>query len=923
MKRLKKTWQGSRLMPLLAASVFALLASGAASAQELRPSSSMYLAPADKADVTLPFSISAEGKRYTPDWGLDLAWMNEQNLRRGVNHMGKKNVTIGRSSYRVRTALKNDTELAADQIDGLRERAQLFDRCVGTTLPLMLNCDNGFDPDGDSKNGSNIGEYYTTGGRANVAHWAAMLDASVAWMQANTRHPIVGVSVMNEPDFKGNDKELIQGTAADIRDIARTLKSDYERFMEIPIVGCNTLNNDQAMPWYNTAKDYLDWGNTHQLAGSFNNYAGFHEQLARDGKLGVNDEMHNVAEAFIGLEYGMTKGIWWAFDSRARGEFCQISREGSRLAYAEHRSNWTAATVYRNDETGKVKAFIGGSERQAATTTYQLLSTDRPVYYDGQGPLRELRMELPGGTGYQKGQTNAERVIDVLWGDDVPPAPIDGQYIIMSRGNRCVVAQGGTTDGHTGIQLENYDGKASQQWSITPVSNRVGGDFSFHHILSLADGNRINVVNHSTLSPANLISYNASGDINEQWYLEYAGDGYYYIRNRESALYLTAEKRSSMAGAKLVQNELLSGINMRDRQLWRILPTDAVCETNAPAKPQGLTAKAEVAAVRLSWAANAEADLEGYMVLRADKDADNWNTIARKLKTCWFVDNTCLQGHEYIYKVKAIDHSDNQSECSDEVLATPTGEPAMIARWHMDDNLLDETANMMDAAAYGQTGYTSTVHKSGEKALRLSGSNYVQLPYEVASTGELTVALWVNWTRSSGDTWQRIFDFGNGTSHYMFLTPDCGTGMRFAMKNGGDEQQVDCPARLASGTWKHVAVSIGQQKVAIFVDGEEVASSTAIGISPADIRPVLNYLGRSQFSADAYFKGYVDDVRIYNYALSAQEVQQVMGDLTNGIMQTKSEDNPASQVVYGIDGRLRQQVKRGINIVDGKKILTR
>lgn len=35
----------------------------------------------------------------------------------------------------------------------------------------------------------------------------------------------------------------------------------------------NTLNSDQALPWYNYLKDQLDEGNTHQLAGSFDNFA--------------------------------------------------------------------------------------------------------------------------------------------------------------------------------------------------------------------------------------------------------------------------------------------------------------------------------------------------------------------------------------------------------------------------------------------------------------------------------------------------------------------------------------------------------------------------------------------------------------------------------------------------------------------------
>lgn len=893
----------------------------AAAQETVRWSPSLYLQALGKADVTVPFSATAEGKKFQPDWGLDLAWINESNLSRGVNHMGRKNVTIGRSSYRVGEALKDDASLVKEQTQGMYQRNQLFDKYVSDTLALVLNCDNGFASTSSPTPGSNIGTYYTSGGRANVAHWAAMLDAHVAWMQKNTKHRIIGVSVMNEPDFKGNSNELIQGTAADIRDIAKKLKSDYERFKDLVITGPNTLNDDQAMPWYNVCKEYIDWGNTHQLAGSFNNYVGFHEQLAKDGKVGMNDEMHNVAEAFIGLEYGMTKGIWWGFDSRARGEFCQISREGSRLAYAEHRNNWTAASVYRNDQTGQLKAFVGGSERQAYTTTYQFLALDDVVYYDGKGPFRELYVELPGGTGYQKGQTNAECVIDITSGEDVAPSPINGTYLVMNKYSRQVVAQGGSTDGHTGIQLEPYDNKNSQQWKITPVSNRVGGDFSFHHIVSIGDGRRINVINHSTASGGHLISFDAEGDINEQWYLQYAGDGYYYIRNRESAHYLTASERSVKANVKLVQNTLLSG-TQADRQLWRIIPIDAECETTAPAQPVGLTATVQSASVRLKWTANAEEDLDGYMVLRADKTTGAWNTIARKVKDTWFVDNTCRQGVDYLYKVKAIDRSDNQSQCSEVVETRLIGEPSLIARWHFDENLQDATPNMMDAAGNGRTNFVSTQFKSGEKSLSFSGSNYVQLPYEIASSPELTIAMWVYWVRpATNNTWQRLFDFGNSTDSYVFLTPDCNAGMRLAIKNGGDEQYVNCPSRLPNNTWKHVAVSFSREKTTIYIDGEEVVSS-AMTIIPADVRPALNYLGRSQYNSDPYFTGYLDDVQVYNYALDADGVRQAMADVTNGIVETRTTATD-SGVVYGINGQRRSAPMRGVNIVNGRKFVVK
>ena len=38
-----------------------------------------------------------------------------------------------------------------------------------------------------------------------------------------------------------------------------------------------------------------------------------------------------------------------------------------------------------------------------------------------------------------------------------------------------------------------------------------------------------------------------------------------------------------------------------------------------------------------------------------------------------------------------------------------------------------------------------------------------------------------------------------------------------------------------------------------------------------------NYLGRSQFSADPYFSGYMDDVLIFDYALTKEEIKEKAG----------------------------------------------
>ena len=859
----------------------------------------------DKADVTIAFDLSQPGTRFQPTWGLDQAWISEQNLRKGINHMGKENIGIGRACFRTTKALTDDSILAADQTNYLRRRAAIFNT-VSTTLPLVLTA--------DQEAGSD--SYFVVNRNCDAAHWAANINSHVHWMQQNTRHPVVGVSPFNEPDYWTTEEGA---TVAKQVQVARLLRQQYPRMDTIAIVGGNTLNDDKALEWYTSGKAYYDWGNTHQLAGSFASFANFFQQLRKDGKVGYADEMHNVGEAMVGLEYGMTVGIWWGFDSRARGEFCDISRHGQRLAYGEHRNNWTAASVWLHDD-GRAKAFIGSSERQALTTSYQFVSLDRDVYFDGQGPLRQLRIEIPGGTGYQKGQTNAERVVDIIWGDDVPPTSIaTGQYKLVNKATGTVAAVSGTN-----VALQKYTGAKTQQWTLAPSDPRIGGDFSFYDITSVQNARtRMNLQDFSTADGANIMVYsqNTTPTSNEQWYLQYAADGYYYIRNRESALCLAASSSAQTNGVNVVQRTQQTADGaQRDRQLWRILTPETDYDTTPPARPEGLTALPLAAATQLTWTEADEADLDGYMVLRCEQGQEQWNTIARRVRPP-YVDNTTLPARTYIYKVKAIDRAQNQSEPSAEVLLTTPGEPALVARWTMDGSLLDATGQGRHAAAAlpAQASlFSADEHCQGDASVYLSAGQYLQLPHSLVQGQELTVSLWMK--PLLANPWQRLFDFGYDTDHYLFLTLTNGSKMRFAIKNGGAEQTLDAP-RPALRQWHHVVLTMKPGLTAIYVDGQPTAQTDAITISPADVQPVINYLGRSQFNDDPYFTGYLDDVRIYNHALSPADVTALYDEATAAVRPLTTDATSHPEAIYSPDGRRLPHPVRGLNIEGSRKVV--
>jgi hypothetical protein len=74
--------------------------------------------------------------------------------------------------------------------------------------------------------------------------------------------------------------------------------------------------------------------------------------------------------------------------------------------------------------------------------------------------------------------------------------------------------------------------------------------------------------------------------------------------------------------------------------------------------------------------------------------------------------------------------------------------------------------------------------------------------------------------------------------------------------------------------WTHVAVVRGPSGGTIYLDGAPVGTNTAIKLRPSDFGSTTNnYIVRSQFCADPYFDGDVDEFRVYNQALLPDEIQ--------------------------------------------------
>jgi hypothetical protein len=208
--------------------------------------------------------------------------------------------------------------------------------------------------------------------------------------------------------------------------------------------------------------------------------------------------------------------------------------------------------------------------------------------------------------------------------------------------------------------------------------------------------------------------------------------------------------------------------------------------------------------------------------------------------------------------------------------------PNLVGWWRFDEG----PGKAIDWSGLGQNGTVfggalSVPGYDGD-AIQFDGyDDLVQLPIgpTIATCDSITITTWINYS-GAGGTEQRIFDFGNGNeSGYMYLTPDNGTTMIFYMRtNAADTTfQIDAPSTLPTG-WHHVAVVINSATmiVQLYLDSEVIDSGTT-QVLPSELGDTTdNWIGRSQWGAQAYLDASLDDFRIYNIALTADEIDLVM-----------------------------------------------
>ena len=300
-------------------------------------------------------------------------------------------------------------------------------------------------------------------------------------------------------------------------------------------------------------------------------------------------------------------------------------------------------------------------------------------------------------------------------------------------------------------------------------------------------------------------------------------------------------------------------------------------DTQPPTAPSNLTATAiNGSQINLGWTASTDnVGVTGYLIERCQ--GAGCTSFARLLTVpgTTYSDTGLVPSTSYTYQVKATDAAGNFSPYSSTATTTTLATiPGLVAAYSFDEGA---GTTVTDLSGNGNTGtLANTTWTSASKygnALAFNGTSSRVTINDSASlhlaTG-MTLEAWVN-PSLVNSAWRDVVYKGND-NYFLEATTDNG-----APGGGVTVGSVDAVTRgttpLTLNTWSHLALTYDGSTLRLYVNGVQLTGLAQTGNITSSANP-LQIGGDSIFGQ--YFKGTIDEVRVYNTALNQSQIQTDM-----------------------------------------------
>ncbi len=197
-----------------------------------------------------------------------------------------------------------------------------------------------------------------------------------------------------------------------------------------------------------------------------------------------------------------------------------------------------------------------------------------------------------------------------------------------------------------------------------------------------------------------------------------------------------------------------------------------------------------------------------------------------------------------------------------------------IAHYEFEGDATDSSGNNNHGTAFGGVDFNAD-GVIGNTASFDGVNDYIDVPDNlISSTGDLTVSAWIN-TSETGD----IFSNNNGGEGRFGIGINGDDELTAFVGKGGtgspDNFVLSDNQPITDNEWRHITATREGLEWNLFVDGENVATDTTTNF--IDTSKPLVIGARGNLIESTFFSGEIDDLRIYNHALDADEIQTLSG----------------------------------------------
>ena len=193
----------------------------------------------------------------------------------------------------------------------------------------------------------------------------------------------------------------------------------------------------------------------------------------------------------------------------------------------------------------------------------------------------------------------------------------------------------------------------------------------------------------------------------------------------------------------------------------------------------------------------------------------------------------------------------------------------------------DSSSYNRDATGYNSPTFDNVIKREGTHAISFAGgaantdSQYLTVPSTNFSLWNgFTISCWVMFEDNA--VWGRIIDFGDGQDYNNILLARTGIQniMTLEILRGASKTTARTINEvIINNTWMHITWVITKTpEWKFYVNGVLQPLSSSTFVYPTSTTYNNCYIAKSNWTNDRYFKGKMDDFRLYNRALTSEEV---------------------------------------------------